>query len=120
MRLARIGVWQVLDHILSSLLVPFLRDDDVSFPVVLSGSGIDPSDLLDKERLRWCFFGTSPTPRPLERFRREDADNAVKVERGRTHPGKVVSTSFGASSRISRCLASWKSCVRINGYDAPI
>ena len=52
--------------------------------MVFSRSGVDASDLLDKERFRWRFFCTSSTPRALEEFKSKDADDAVKVENGNT------------------------------------
>lgn len=109
LRLACVGVREIFDHVLRSLPVPFLRDNDVSFAIVFSSSGVDASDLLDEERLRRRFPRVGPTPRTLSQFKGEDANNTEKRKMERTHPGRVVLTSFGASWRISRCLASWKS-----------
>ena len=59
----------------------------MSFSVVFSGLWVDPSDFLDEERFRWCFSGTGPAPRTLERSEREGSDNAMEVERG-AHPSR--------------------------------
>ena len=55
----------------------------MSFAIVFSRSGVDAGDLLDEERFWWRFFCTSPTPRALEEFKGEDADDAAKTA---THP----------------------------------
>ena len=65
----------------------------MSFAIVFSRSGVDASNLLDEERLWWRFFCTAPTPRALEEFESEHADNAAKVEMA-THPSRQCCVHF--------------------------
>ena len=111
LRLARVRVREVLDEVLCRLLVALLRDDHVRLLVVRARGGVHARDLLDEVRLRGRLLCALAAPRAL--CAREKDCQRVGGRSGRrgrrTQPGSVVSISLGASSWISRRLASAKS-----------
>lgn len=92
----------------------------MSFSVVLPGLWVDASDLLDKERLWWCFFCTGTTPRTLRWFRREDVDSVVEVEKG-AHPSGKGCVHFLRGVFENLSLLSVLKVLRAGGgYDTPV
>lgn len=108
---ARVRVRQILGLILGCLLVLAFADDDVRLAKVVPLGDFDAGDFARELFRVLRLFDALASPGTLQGRRRSQrwGRRTISREVGRTQPGSVRSSSFGASASSSRRFSAAKS-----------